>query len=111
MDLHRRIDIPGASLAALLLLVLLLAPASATAQGQLREFTGQIDAVDGDKIIVDNRMEDRIAFVRTAETVVQGRRSAWSQLKRKDWVTVSWKFVDKPKKAYVVRVLPPRGDD
>jgi hypothetical protein len=81
MDLHRRIGIFGALLAACLLL---LAPASATAQGQLREFTGQIDAVDGDKIIVDNRMEDRIAFVRTAETVVQGRRSAWSQLKRKD---------------------------
>ena len=36
------------------------------------------------------------------------QKSDWSQLKRKDWVTISWKFVDKPKKAHVVRVLPPR---
>ena len=109
MDLHRRIGLRHALLAAAL--VSLLAPAAATAQAQLREFTGQIDDVDGSRIIVDNRMEDRITFVRAAETVVQGRRSAWSQLKRKDWVTISWKFVDKPKKAYVVRVLPPRGDE
>jgi hypothetical protein len=101
----------GAARAALAGIGVLLLASAATGQSELREFTGQIDAVDGDRIVVDNRMEDRITFVRAQETVVQGRRSAWSQLQRKDWVTVSWKFVDKPKKAYVVRVLPPRGDE
>ena len=93
-------------------IVFWLVPAAALAQAQLREFTGQIADVDGSRIVVDNRMEDRVSFVRVDETVVQGQRSAWSELKRKDWVTISWKFVDKPKKAYVVRVLPPRrGED
>ncbi len=45
-----------------------------------------------------------------ARTLLADRNEYWSALKRKDWITVSWKFVDKPKKAYVVRVLPPRGD-
>ena len=93
-------------------LVLLLVPALVTAQVQLREFTGQIDEVDEGRIIVDNRMDDRMTFVLVEETVVRGRHSAWSQLERKDWVTISWKFVDRPKKAYVVRVLPlRRGQD
>ena len=88
---------------------LVVLASAASAQGQMREFTGQIDQVDGGRVIVDNRMDDRISFVRTDESVVKGRKSDWSELKRKDWVTISWKFVDKPKKAYVVRVLPQRG--
>jgi hypothetical protein len=97
--------------AALAALGLVLLASAASAQAELREFTGQIDSVDGGRMVVDNRMHDRMTFVRVEETVVQGRRSAWSELQRRDWVTVSWKFVDKPKKAYVVRVLPPRGED
>ena len=95
----------------LVALIVIGAAGAASAQGALREFTGQIDEVDGSRIVVDNRMDDRIAFVRVDETRVEGRRSAWGDLERKDWVTVSWKFVDKPKKAYVVRVLPPRSRD
>ena len=92
-------------------LAVVLWASSAGAQTQLREFTGQVDEVADDRIVVDNRMEDRIVFIRIDETIVRGRRGDWSELKRKDWVTVSWKFVDKPKKAYVVHVLPPRGGD
>ena len=88
-----------------------LMPASAAAQSPMREFTGQIDEVAGDRLVVDNRMDDRVTFVRVDETRVEGRRTDWGDLKRKDWVTISWRFVDKPKKAYVVRVLPPRSTD
>ena len=89
--------------------LLVVFASAASAQTPMREFTGQIDEVDGSHVVVDNRMADRITFVRADESVVKGRKSAWSQLARKDWVTISWKFVDKPKKAYVVRVLPLRG--
>lgn len=115
MDLHdlvtkMQIRLLGPLLAGSLLLALV--PASAAAEVQLREFTGRIQEIDGGRIVVDSRMDDRMIFVRFEQTAVRGRRSAWSELEREDWVTVSWKFVDRPKKAYVVRVLPPRrGED
>jgi hypothetical protein len=97
-----------------LVAALLLAAPAASAQAQMREFTGQIDTVDEKQMTVDSRMDDRAIFIRVDETAVEGRKSAWSELKRKDWVTVSWKFSDKPRKAYKIVVLPPReeaGDD
>ena len=86
-----------------------LLAAAATAQAPMREFTGRIDRVDESRVVVDNRMRDRITFVRADQTAVKGERRKWSQLRVGDRVTVFWRFVDKPKKAYVVRVLPPRA--
>ena len=92
-------------LAALLIVV---APLTGWGQGQTREFSGAIQKVDDRRIVVRNRMDDESSFVRIEETVVTGAKAAWHELERNDQVTVPWKFVDKPKKAYVVRVQPPR---
>ena len=87
---------------------LILAGGAAAA---MREFTGRIDEVSAGKLVVDNRMGDRVSFMRIDETVVEGEKGTWADLTRGDWVSVSWKFVDKPRKVYVVRVLPPKADD
>ena len=86
-----------------------MVPSWATAQ--MREFTGRIDRVSKKKMIVDNRMGDKVSFVPIETTEVSGEgKEKWKDLKKKDWVTVSWKFVDNPRKAYKVKVLPPRED-
>ena len=89
-------------------LAVVLAPAHAGAD--YREFTGRIDKINKKKLIVDNRQGDKVSFVPIDTTEVSGEKTEWKKLKRKDWVTVSWKFVDKPRKAYKVLVLPPRGE-
>ena len=99
---------PGRALA-LAAIIALLAPTLASAQ--MREFTGRIDRVSKKKMIVDNRMGDKVSFVPLETTEVTGEgKEKWKDLKKKDWVTVSWKFVDNPRKAYKVKVLPPRED-
>ncbi len=96
-------------LAAAALVVAVLAPGVASAQ--MREFTGRIDKVNKKQMIVDNRMGDKVKFVHAKEgTVVEGMKTEWKKLKTKDWVRVSWKFVDKPRKAYKVIVFE-KGDD
>ena len=93
----------GIALVGLIALALPLA-----ASGQYREFNGRIDQISKKKMIVDNRMGDKVSFVPGSPSKVTGEgRTAWSNLKRNDWVTVSWKMVDKPRVAYVVKVLPP----
>ena len=37
-------------------------------------------------------------------------RASWEEIKKNDWVTVSWKMIDKPRKAYKVMVKPPKAD-
>jgi hypothetical protein len=89
------------------------------ASAQYREFTGRIDKVNKKKLIVDNRKGDKVSFtpVPDSEVSVQegaelkDKKESWEDLKKGDWVKVSWKFVDKPRKAYKVMVLPPREDD
>ncbi len=81
------------------------------AAAQMREFTGRIDTISGRKMIVDNRKGDKVSFVKADETVVEGEKSSWGDIKKKDWVNVSWKMVDKPRKAYKIVVLPPKEDD
>ena len=82
---------------------------------QFREFTGRIDRIDERKMIVDNRMGDKVSFVPAERTAVDGQgKKSWQSLKKSDWVSVSWKMVDKPRVAYKVKVLPPKneaGDD
>jgi hypothetical protein len=82
------------------------------ASAQMREFTGRIDRVNPKQMIVDNRMGDKVKFVYAGdETVVEGTKDSWKKLKNKDWVTVSWKFVDKPRKAYKVVVFEKKDDE
>ena len=88
----------------------LVVPTIATAQ--MREFSGRIDRVSKNKMIVDNRMGDKVSFVPAEDVEVTGEeKTEWKNLKKGDWVTVSWKFIDKPRKAYKVAVQPPKEDD
>jgi hypothetical protein len=85
---------------------------SSPALAQDREFTGRIDNVNNRKLIVDNRMGDKVTFDRVEDSVIEGEgRTSWDDLKRGDWVTVSWRLMDNPRKAYRVVVQPPRDDD
>ncbi len=81
------------------------------ASAQYREFTGRIDKITKKKFIVDNRQGDKVSFVFIKGTEVSGEKDKIKDIKKKDWVTVYWKFVDKPRKAYKVKVLPPRETD
>ena len=83
---------------------------SSAASAQMREFNGVIDNVSEKKVIVDNRKGDKVSFMKVDETVVEGEKTKWEDLKKKDWVTVHWKFVDNPRKAYKVVVTPPKEE-
>ena len=87
----------------------LLVPSLAGAQ--MREFTGRIDRISKSKMIVDNRMGDKVSFIPADDVEVSGEgKTDWKGLKKNDWVTVSWKFIDKPRKAYKVVVQPPKKE-
>jgi hypothetical protein len=97
------------ALVALAVLALpLIAPGIASAQ--YREFSGKVDKISKKKLFVDNRMGDKVSFVRLDETKVEGTRETWEDIKKNDWVTVSWKMMDKPRKAYIIVVKPPKED-
>ena len=83
---------------------------SSAAQAQYREFTGKVDKITKKKIFVDNRMGDKVSFVKVDETVVEGEKTEWKKIKKSDWVTVSWKMMDKPRKVYKLVVIPKRED-
>lgn len=93
----------------LMLAALLVVPSVASAQ--YREFSGRIDVVKKKKFIVDNRQGDKVSFVFIKTTEVSGEKSTVKAIKKGDWVTVSWKFIDKPRKAYKIVVLPPKEDE
>jgi hypothetical protein len=97
---------------ALIALVALAAPVAipSTALAQMREFAGKVDKIDAKKLIVDNRKGDKVSFDKVAETAVEGEKTEWSAIKKNDWVSVSWKMVDKPRKAYKVVVMPPKKE-
>jgi hypothetical protein len=94
-------------LAALVLASVLLMPSLVSAQ--MRYFSGRIDKISKKKMIVDNRMGDKVSFV-PADTIklsgIDPEKKEWGDLKAKDWVKVAWKFTDKPRKAYEIEVLP-----
>jgi hypothetical protein len=96
----------------LIALVLVAVPVvlAGPALAQYREFTGKVDKVTKDKIFVDNRMGDKVSFSRVDATVVEGEKTEWDKIKKDDWVSVSWKFTDKPRKAYKVLVKPPQEE-
>ena len=95
---------------ALVLPLVLALPSVASAQ--MREFTGQVDKITKKgKLIVDNRKGDKVSFVKIDATEITGEKTEWDAIRKKDWVTVSWKMIDKPRKAYKVHVMPPREED
>jgi len=96
--------------ACLLVAASLIAPALASAQ-MLRDFEGEVQKISEEKIIVDNKKGDKITFVKAEETVVEGDKAAWEEVKKDDWVAVSSKMLEKPRKAYKVTVKQPPADD
>ena len=97
---------------ALVALVALIVPVAmpGAAVAQMREFVGKVDKIDAKKLIVDNRKGDKVSFDKVAETTVEGTKTEWGAIKKDDWVSVSWKMVDKPRKAYKVNVMPPKEE-
>ena len=90
------------SAASLLLTAALLIPSLSSAD--YREFSGRIDMVKKKKFVVESRQGDKVSFVFIAETQVTGQRKSAKKIKKGDWVTVSWKLADKPRKAYKIVV-------
>jgi hypothetical protein len=97
---------------ALIAFVALAAPVAMpdAALAQMREFAGKVDKIDAKKLIVDNRKGDKVSFDKVDSTVVEGEKTEWKAIKKDDWVSVSWKMVDKPRKAYKVVVMPPKKE-
>ena len=101
------------SLVSMAAAVALLAPilVAASASAQMREFTGKVDKISKNEVIVDNRMGDKVKFEKLDSTTVEGEKKDWKNVKKNDWVTVQWKMIDKPRKAYKVTVLPPKKEE
>lgn len=93
------------------LVALFAAALPGTALAQYREFSGKVDKIDSKKIYVDNRMGDKVSFAKVDDTEVSGTKDDWKKIKKNDWVTVSWKMIDKPRKAYKILVQEPKEDD
>ena len=93
--------------------VALLAPVlvATSASAQMREFTGKVDKISKQEVIVDNRMGDKVKFEKIDTTSVEGEKKDWKNVKKNDWVTVQWKMIDKPRKAYKLTVLPPKKEE
>jgi hypothetical protein len=98
-----------ALLASAFVLGLALVGASPAA-AQMREFTGKVDSISAKKIIIDNRQGDKVSFNKLDDTVVEGEKTSWDEIKKGEWATVEWKFIDKPRKAYKVIVVPPKEE-
>ncbi len=94
----------ASALAALVTAGVLAAPAGA----QMHEFTGSVNQVSGERLVVGNRMGDQLSFVRGPKTQVRGAKGEWDSIRRDDRVTVHWDFGEKPARAHRVVVLPPR---
>lgn len=107
---------------AMIVLLAFVLPAAlpGVASAQYREFTGRIQKISKKKLIVDNRMGDKVAFERAETTKIDDTsggdepKASWGDLKSHDRVTVRWMMMDQPRKAYEVIVLPAKaeaGDD
>lgn len=92
----------------LLVAAFLLAPGIAGAQ--LRDFDGEVNSISDSNIIVDNKKGDKLTFVKTPETTVEGKVTAWDAVKKGDWVGVASKMLEKPRKAYKVTVKDKPAD-
>ncbi len=97
--------VTGIALIALVGLAMPLA-VPGTASAQMREFKGKVDRINKKEIIVDNRMGDKLKFKKLDETTVEGEKKDWKKVKKGEWVVVSWKMMDNPRKAYKVLVIP-----
>lgn len=99
---------------------LIAAPAMAGDCEGMRQFSGLVQKFkkgNKGKFVVDNRMGDKVRFVRDASSEVVDERGGekpateWDDLKNNNYVKVCWKFTDDPRKAYTVYVQEPPAED
>jgi hypothetical protein len=81
---------------------------SSDASAEFREFSGKVTEISGNKMVIGNRRGDRVSFRRSDATTVTGVKKSWQAIEKGDWVSVSWKMVDKPRVAHKVVVMPPK---
>jgi len=84
-----------------------------------REFSGKVQKFkkSGKKagFLLDNNQGDKVSFRKAENSVVVDNRAEkkaekWEDLKNGLWVSVCWKFTDKPRLAYKVTVQDPPAD-
>ena len=100
--------ISGRTAVGVLFAVVLPLILSSEASAEYRDFSGKVTEISGDELVIDNRQGDRVAFSRSEATTVTGEKQSWQAIEPGDWVSVSWKMVDKPRIAYKVVVMPPK---
>ncbi len=81
---------------------------SSAASAGFREFSGKVIEVSDNKMVIVNRRSDQVSFRRSSATTVTGVKKSWQAIEKGDWVSVSWKMVDKPRVAHKVVVMPPK---
>jgi hypothetical protein len=95
------------------------APAMAGDCDGMRQFSGLVQKFkkgNKGKFVVDNRMGDKVRFVRDPSSKVVDERGGekpaaeWDDLKNNFHVKVCWKFTDDPRKAYTVYVQEPPAE-
>ena len=86
----------------------LVAPGVASAE--TREFVGKVIKISETKIVVKNRRKDKMDFIQSDSTVVEGDKTRWEDIQASDRVSVTWDVGDKPRKAHQIKVLPPEKD-
>jgi len=86
--------------------------ASAYAKGPRKPFgPAVIQKISKKELMVDNRMGDKLKFKPGKEVPVSGEgKTSWDDLKRGDWVIVTWELFDKPRIAYEVEVVPEKKE-
>jgi hypothetical protein len=87
----------------------LLLPGVAAAED--REFVGTVVKITETKIVVKNRRKDKMDFIRSDSTLVEGDKTGWTDIQAADRVSVTWDVGDKPRKAHQIKVLPPAKDE
>ena len=100
---------------ALIILVLAVGSfvaSSAFAKGPRKPFgPAVIQKVSKKELMVDNRMGDKLKFKAGKDVPVSGEgKTSWDDLKRGDWVIVTWELFDKPRIAYEVEVVPEKKE-
>ena len=92
-------------------LALFLASA-AGAEGPRKEFKGLVQKVGKRELMVDNRMGDKLKFQPAKDVTVSGEgKSSWAEIKKGNWVVVTWEMFDKPRIAYEVQVIPDKEEE
>jgi hypothetical protein len=95
----------------LVLALTVLLAGSAGAEGPRKDFMGLVQKISKKELLVDNRMGDKLKFKPAKQVPVSGEgREKWDDIKKGDWVVVTWEMFDKPRVAYEVKVVPPKAE-